>query len=102
MPAGGEVEAPAPELVADREGGRRRCRGAADEGPRGAAGLLQSTNRRTDDTSRRIDEMNRRLERIETRINETNRDVGEPRDRTRRIKGVLAAFLNARSTADAA
>ena len=46
--------------------------------------------------------MNRRLERIETRINETNRDVGEPRDRTRRIKGVLAAFLNARSTADAA
>lgn len=46
--------------------------------------------------------MNRRLERIETRTNETNRDVGEPRDRTRKLKGALTAFINARSTADAA
>ena len=46
--------------------------------------------------------MNRRLERIETRINETNRGVGGPRDRTRRLKGALTAFINAQRTADPA
>ena len=46
--------------------------------------------------------MNRRLDRVETRINETNRDVGEPRDRIRKLKGALTAFINAQRTADAA
>ena len=45
--------------------------------------------------------MNRRLERLETRTIATP-IVGEPRDRTRKLKGALTAFVNARSTADAA
>ena len=57
--------------------------------------MIQTTNRRLDDT-------NRRLERIETRVDDTNRDIGELRDRTGKLEGALIAFINNQTKADAA
>ena len=53
-------------------------------------------------TNRRLDETNHRLERIETRVDDTNRDIGELRDRTGKLEGALTAFINNQTKADAA
>ena len=46
--------------------------------------------------------VNSRLERVENRIDEIGRDIGELRDRTGKLEGTLATFIQSQRKGEAA
>ena len=61
---------------------------------------------RIDDTRRelntRLDETNRHLERVETRVDQIGRDIGELRDRTGKLEGMVSTFIQSQGKVEAA